>query len=265
MGPRRPQLAKGRLPSLGSVPMFHAAAHASLASRGLEGLGGAEGGDVSQMRREFSAEGLEEAAMPAAPLAFFRTWFDEAVRAEVHEPNAMCLSTVSSGTGRPSARIVLLKGFDERGFVWYTNYGSRKAQELDCTPFASLTFWWGPLDRCVRVEGRVARVPQEESEAYFRSRPRSSQLGALVSEQSRPVEPGVLDMRMETLRQQYMPDGVAEADLPEVPMPDWGGYRLEPDVVEFWKGRPSRVHDRLVYTRPLDGAQSEWKKERLQP
>lgn len=220
------------------------------------------------MRREFSAEGLDEAAMPADPLAFFRTWFDEAVKAEMHEPNAMCLSTVDASTGRPSARYVLLKGFDERGFVWYTNYGSRKAQELEGMPFASLTFWWGPLDRSVRIEGRAARVPLEESEAYFRSRPRPSQLGALVSEQSRPVEPGVLDERMESFRQQYMPEGVAEASLPEVPMPDWGGYRLVPDFIEFWKGRPSRVHDRLVYTRDFDGALSEWKswkRQRLQP
>eukprot|EP00746_Dinoflagellata_sp_MGD_P157441 gnl/MRDRNA2_/MRDRNA2_86210_c0_seq1.p1 gnl/MRDRNA2_/MRDRNA2_86210_c0~~gnl/MRDRNA2_/MRDRNA2_86210_c0_seq1.p1 ORF type:complete len:392 (+),score=54.13 gnl/MRDRNA2_/MRDRNA2_86210_c0_seq1:57-1232(+) len=221
--------------------------------------------DVSSLRHEYGAQGLDEATVPSNPIVFFHTWFNEATASGCDEPNAMCLSTVDPATGRPSSRYVLLKGFDENGFVWYTNYGSRKAHQLEGRPFAALAFWWAPLERSVRVEGHVTRVTREESEAYFRSRPRQSQLGALVSEQSKPIESReVLEARMASLQRQYMPEGVDEKDLPPLPMPDWGGYRLEPDLIEFWKGKPSRVHDRLQYTRTL-GADSPWRRQRLQP
>eukprot|EP00968_Pinguiococcus_pyrenoidosus_P008519 scaffold613_cov243-Pinguiococcus_pyrenoidosus.AAC.36 len=215
-------------------------------------------GSVSDLRKDYGQEALRDDDAPEAPLALFQQWFEEAVEADVLEPNAMCLSTVSEA-GRPSARVVLLKGYDSEGFVWYTNYGSRKAQELDANPFAALTFWWGDLERSVRIEGRVQRISKEESEAYFRSRPRGSQIGALVSEQSRPIENRqALDARVAELKAKYEDEGVA------VPMPDWGGFRLEPDRIEFWKGRSSRVHDRIVYVRSA-GEGRAWTRQRLQP
>ena len=219
---------------------------------------------VSDLRKDYGAKGLEDADAGADPIDMFQTWFDEACAAEVLEPNAMCLSTVDKESGRPSARYVLLKGFDERGFVWYTNYGSRKAAQLADNPFASLTFWWGDLERSIRIEGRVEKVSEEESLAYFRSRPRGSQVGALVSDQSQEIESReALDAKAAALKAQYMPEGVPEEDWPEVPMPNWGGYRLEPDRIEFWKGRSSRVHDRIVYTKAA--AAAAWEKQRLQP
>ena len=184
----------------------------------------------------------------------FRRWFDETLAAGLHEPNAMTVATATPD-GRPSARVVLLKGFDERGFVFYTNYEGRKGRELAENPHAALLFYWGELERQVRIEGRASRVPGEESDAYYESRPRGSRLGAWASAQSREVEGrDTLEERLRGLE--------AEHEGREVPRPPfWGGYRVEPEAVEFWQGRENRLHDRLVYRRSPDG----WKVVRLQP
>jgi pyridoxamine 5'-phosphate oxidase len=166
----------------------------------------------------------------------------------------MTLATATP-EGRPSARIVLLKGFDERGFVFYTSYEGRKGRELETNPTCALVFYWGELERQVRVEGRVSRIPEEESDEYFGSRPRGSQLGAWASEQSRPVEGrDALEERLRNLEAEY--EG---RELPRPPF--WGGYRVEPEVMEFWQGRENRLHDRLVYRR----SGGSWMRERLQP
>jgi pyridoxamine 5'-phosphate oxidase len=184
----------------------------------------------------------------------FGRWFADAEAADLIEPNAMTLATADAG-GRPSARMVLLKAFDQRGFVFYTNYGSRKAGELTGNPAAALVFWWPPLERQVRVEGGVERVTREESEAYFRTRPLGSRLGAWASEQSRVIVGRVdLERRLEELEARY---GDGEVPLP----PFWGGYRVHPEVVEFWQHRPNRLHDRLRYRRVPGG----WTIERLSP
>jgi pyridoxamine 5'-phosphate oxidase len=184
----------------------------------------------------------------------FRRWFNEVLAADLHEPNAMTLATATPD-GKPSARVVLLKGFDERGFVFYTNYEGRKARELEANPNCSLVFYWGELERQVRVEGRAVRIPDAESDAYFAGRPRGSRLGAWVSEQSRPVEGRrELEERLKGLEDEY--EG---CEIPRPPF--WGGYRVEPDSIEFWQGRENRLHDRLLYMR-RDG---EWRIQRLQP
>ncbi|HEX5974986.1 MAG TPA: pyridoxamine 5'-phosphate oxidase, partial [Rubrobacteraceae bacterium] len=198
--------------------------------------------------------GLTESDADSDPIAQFRRWFGEALAADLHEPNAMILATATPD-GRPSARVVLLKGFDERGFVFYTNYEGRKGTELEANPYCALVFYWAELERQVRVEGHARRVTEKEADEYFRSRPRGSQLGARVSEQSRPV--GGREALEEKLRWLE-----AEYDGREVPRPQfWGGYRVEPDSIEFWQGRENRLHDRLLY-RLSDG---EWGRERLQP
>jgi pyridoxamine 5'-phosphate oxidase len=188
------------------------------------------------------------------PIPQFHQWFQETLAADLHEPNAMIVATATPD-GRPSARTVLLKGYDERGFVFYTNYEGRKASELEANPACALLFYWGELERQVRIEGRASRISDQESDAYFAGRPRGSRIGAWASEQSRPVEDrNVLEERMLALEAEY--------EGGEVPRPPfWGGYRVEPEVVEFWQGRESRLHDRLVYQRSGDG----WKIERLQP
>ena len=210
--------------------------------------------DLRRLRQEYTRAGLREADAATDPVEQFGRWFDEALAAGLREPNAMTLATATAD-GLPSARVVLLKGFDERGFVFYTNYEGRKARELGENPHAALVFYWGELERQVRIEGRVARVPEEESDAYYASRPRGSRLGAWASEQSRPVgSRGKLEERLRELE--------AEHEGREVPRPPfWGGYRVEPEAVEFWQGRENRLHDRLVYRRAGGG----WRLERLQP
>jgi pyridoxamine 5'-phosphate oxidase len=210
---------------------------------------------VARLRREYARAGLNETDASPDPIEQFRRWFDEAFAADLHEPNAMTLATATPD-GRPSARVVLLKGFDERGFVFYTNYEGRKGRELEYNQHCALVFYWGELERQVRVEGRASRVPEKESDGYFGSRPRGSRLGAWASEQSRPVGGReVLEERLRSLEAEY--------EGREVPRPPfWGGYRVEPEIIEFWQGRENRLHDRLVYRRSEEGG---WRRERLQP
>ena len=209
---------------------------------------------AARLRKEYTRAGLTESDADSDPIAQFRRWFGEALAADLHEPNAMILATATP-EGRPSARVVLLKGFDERGFVFYTNYEGRKGAELEANPYCALVFYWAELERQVRVEGHARRVTEKEADEYFRSRPRGSQLGARVSEQSRPV--GGREALEEKLRWLE-----AEYEGREVLRPQfWGGYRVEPDSIEFWQGRENRLHDRLLY-RLSDG---EWGRERLQP
>ena len=206
------------------------------------------------MRREYAREGLSEADVDADPVVQFGRWFEQAEQGGLLEPHAMTLATATPD-GRPSARMVLLRGFDQRGFCFYTNYQSRKGDELAANPLAALVFWWDKLERQVRVEGRVERTSRAESEAYFSSRPPGSQLSAAASPQSR-----VIDGRA-TLERRVTELATGQRDG-QVPLPEfWGGYRLAHEVVEFWQGRPNRLHDRLRYRR----AGSGWKLERLAP
>jgi pyridoxamine 5'-phosphate oxidase len=206
-------------------------------------------GDV---RRDYHGSPLEESEADTDPFRHFSRWFDEASGLET-DPTAMTLATTTRD-GRPSARMVLLKGADERGFVFYTNYESRKAEEIDATGRASLLFYWASLERQVRIEGAVARVSAEESDAYFATRPLESRWGVYASQQSRVIAArSVLDARVDAARHQFGE---------QVPRPDWwGGYRVVPDGIEFWQGRPSRLHDRLRFTR--DGG--AWRRDRLAP
>jgi pyridoxamine 5'-phosphate oxidase len=210
--------------------------------------------DASRLRREYTRAGLHESDLDPDPIVQFGEWFEKVIGADLHEPNAMILATATR-EGRPSARTILLKGYDERGFVFYTNYEGRKARELQENPLCALLFYWGELERQVRIEGRARRISDEESDAYFLSRPRGSRLGAWASEQSCPVEGrSVLEERVRELESEY--------EGREIPRPPfWGGYRVEPEVIEFWQGRENRLHDRLVYRRDGGG----WKIERLQP
>lgn len=198
---------------------------------------------------------LTEHDLPPDPIALVRRWFADAQAAGLEQPDAMTLATATSD-GRPSARAVLLKGIDARGFVFYTNYESRKGRELDANPHAALVLLWLPLQRQVRAAGGVARLDPEESDAYFATRPRGSQLGAWASEQSRPLaDRAELEERWRLLGERY---GGAAVPRP----PHWGGYRVEPDEIEVWQGRPNRLHDRFSYTRAPDGS---WTRARLQP
>jgi pyridoxamine 5'-phosphate oxidase len=209
---------------------------------------------VADLRRDYSHATLSEHEVNSDPIQQFAFWFRQAVDAQMPEPNAMSLATVG-GDGRPSLRIVLLKDFDERGFTFYTNYQSRKGEDLLKNPQAAITFHWVELERQVRIEGRVERVAGEESDAYFNIRPIKSRIGALASAQSRPIG------SREQLEQQFEEASVKFGDSPPRPA-HWGGYRLSPDWMEFWQGRRSRLHDRIVYTRAADG---RWTRERLQP
>jgi len=213
---------------------------------------------VADLRRYYADVGLSESELSDDPFTQFGAWLDDAVRAEVVEPNAMVLATADE-QGRPSARTVLLKGFDARGFVFFTNLGSRKGREATANPYAALTFPWFPLERQVAVRGSVERVSASESEVYFRSRPQASQVGAWASRQSADLaDRADLDARYARLRARW-PDGT------QVPVPDfWGGLRVVPETVEFWQGRPSRLHDRLEYRREPDSA-TGWRVVRLSP
>lgn len=208
---------------------------------------------ISRLRREYSSVGFSEELADPDPIRQFDRWFDDAVRDNVLEPNAMTIATVNAD-GQPSARVMLLKGYDPQGFIFYTNYLSRKGRELTTNPHAALCFWWAELERQVRVEGVVERISEAESDAYFQSRPRESQIAAWASSQSQ-----VLPDRAALLRQ-FDELNARYPDTPPRP-PNWGGYRLTPTALEFWQGREFRMHDRLRYTRtgPL------WKLERLSP
>jgi len=209
---------------------------------------------LAAMRQDYTERGLSKPDLDPDPIAQFRAWFEDARRGGVWEPNGMALAT-ADGEGRPSGRTVLLKGVDERGLVFYTNFGSRKAAELAANPHASLLFWWGPLERQVRFEGTIERVADAEADAYFASRPRGSQIGAWASAQSEVIrDRGVLEEAMRELEARFA-DG-------EVPRPGfWGGFRLVPEAIEFWQGRRDRLHDRLRYTKTESG----WRIDRLAP
>lgn len=210
---------------------------------------------IADIRTDYKRHTLDEQVTSSNPLEQFTKWFDEALHAKALEPNAMTLATADHD-GKPSARIVLLKGITDTGFVFYTNYESRKGAQLLVNPYAALVFFWPELERQVRVEGRVEKVPERDSYEYFTSRPFDSRIGAWASQQSSVIpNRDVLEQHFAELRERYK-DG-------SVPLPPfWGGYILVPNNVEFWQGRPGRLHDRIRYTREESG---DWRKERLSP
>jgi pyridoxamine 5'-phosphate oxidase len=210
--------------------------------------------DLAQMRRNYEQAALDETHVAADPLQQFQKWFDEAVHAKALEANAMTLATVGEG-GRPSTRVVLLKGLDERGLIWYTNYQSRKGRELGFNAQAALQFFWPELERVVRIEGQVQKISAEESDTYYRTRPLGSRIGAWASPQSEVIA------SREVLEATWAENQARQGQDPVRPE-HWGGYRLAPDYWEFWQGRPSRLHDRLCFTRQAHG---DWTLSRLAP
>ena len=211
--------------------------------------------NIADLRKSYERAELNEAASAADPLQQFELWLQQALDAQLPEPNAMTLATVNDA-GRPSTRVVLIKGFDARGIVWYTNYDSRKGVELAANPWAALQFHWVELERVVRIEGRVEKVSGDESDAYYRSRPLDSRIGAWASPQSQVIASrGVLVANAAKAAAQHLLN-------PPRP-PHWGGFRLRPDTWEFWQGRPSRLHDRLRYR--LGNTPGSWLRERLAP
>ncbi len=211
--------------------------------------------DPGSTRYEHTPHGLHRRDLDPDPIKQFSNWFTAAVEAGIRDVNAMSLATASK-EARPSVRIVLLKGFDQDGFVFFTNYESDKGKQLDANPFAALGFYWIELDRQIRISGSVARTPREESEPYFHSRPVGSQLGAWVSRQSDVIDGRrILDARLAEMTERF-------GDKPIPLPPHWGGYRLTPDAIEFWQGRPNRLHDRFRYSRQSDGS---WLIDRLAP
>lgn len=212
--------------------------------------------DIREFRREYQRAALDENEVAANPIEQFQKWFAEALESGVFEPNAMTLAT-SGADNTPSARIVLLKGVSDEGFIFFTNYLSCKGEELAENPLASLLFFWKELERQVRIKGGVAKVSEDVSTEYFQSRPKASQIGAWVSPQSQRVEDRKwLEARYAELSEQY-----ADADVLPRP-PHWGGYVVKPEKIEFWQGRPSRLHDRILYTLTNENS---WKIERLAP
>jgi pyridoxamine 5'-phosphate oxidase len=209
--------------------------------------------DLASLRKSYERAELDESASASGPIDQFRKWFDEAVKAQVPEPNAMTLATVGEN-GRPSTRVVLVKAFDERGIVWYTNYRSRKGREIAANPCAALQFHWVELERVVRIEGAVQQVGEAESDAYFATRPLDSRIGAWASPQSEVIASRAA---LVANAARYAAQFLLNPPRP----PHWGGYRLIPDTWEFWQGRKSRLHDRLRY-RLADG---HWTRERLAP
>ena len=208
---------------------------------------------IADIRKSYERAELNEHASHADPMLQFDQWLHEAIKSEIPEPNAMTVASVGSDL-RPSTRVVLIKGYDERGIVWYTNYDSRKGRELAGNPFAALQFHWVELERVVRIEGRVERVSAEESDAYFHSRPLDSRIGAWASPQSQVIPSRTL---LVTNAARYGAQFLLNPPRP----PHWGGFRLVPDCWEFWQGRKSRLHDRLRYTQQAEG----WLRERLAP
>jgi pyridoxamine 5'-phosphate oxidase len=209
---------------------------------------------IADLRKEYSRANLSEEDAHENPIEQFAKWFHEAISAQVPEANAMGVATVGED-GRPSSRILLIKEFDQRGFTWFTNYESRKGRELDKNPYAALLFHWIPLERQVRIEGRVERISDAESDRYFQSRPLGSRIGAIASAQSRPIA------NRESLEARYLSAERQYGEHPPRPA-NWGGLRLRPDRIEFWQGRPSRLHDRIAYALRADGS---WQRQRLQP
>jgi pyridoxamine 5'-phosphate oxidase len=211
--------------------------------------------DLTGLRNEYAAHGLRRADLHSDPLQQFGAWFAAALAADIRDVNAMSLATATPD-GKPSVRIVLLKGFDERGFAFFTNYDSEKGRELEANPFAALVFYWVQLERQVRITGAVEKTSREDSAAYFHSRPIGSRLGAWTSKQSEVVDARqVLDSRLTEMTERF-----ENGDIP-LP-PHWGGYRVKPDKMEFWQGRPNRLHDRFRYSRRTNGS---WQIDRLAP
>jgi pyridoxamine 5'-phosphate oxidase len=224
------------------------------AMQARRGIAAPSGDSVAHIRTDYGQQTLTESDVLPDPFAQFTKWFDQALAAQVREPNAMSLSTVDPA-GKPSSRIVLVKQFDPRGFTWYTNYDSQKGGELRHNPHAALLFFWAELERQVRIEGKVERTSAEESDTYFHSRPLKSRLAAIASVQSEPIaDRAALEQNFDVVAARY-------GDNPPRPQ-HWGGFRLVPERIEFWQGRRSRFHDRIVYVIQADGS---WTRQRLQP
>ncbi len=208
--------------------------------------------DLASLRNEYAAHGLRRAELDPDPIKEFGAWFSAAAAAGIPDVNAMSLATATSD-GQPSVRVVLLKGFDQRGFVFFTNYASEKGAQMEANPRVGLALYWVQLERQIRINGRVEHTSREESDTYFHSRPRGSQLGAWASRQSEVVDARrVLDARLAEMEERF---ANREVELP----PHWGGYRVQPDRIEFWQGRPNRLHDRFCYTREPNGTWAIWR------
>ncbi|MDO8652017.1 MAG: pyridoxamine 5'-phosphate oxidase [Undibacterium sp.] len=209
---------------------------------------------IAHLRKDYQLASLSETDVASDPIQQFSLWFEQALKADASEANAMSLSTVNAH-GRPSSRILLIKEFDQRGFTWFTNYSSNKGHDLALHPYAAMLFFWHPLERQVRIEGRIEKLSEEENDSYFHSRPLGSRHSANASQQSQPIaNRELLEERLLAVVEEF-------GDNPPRPA-HWGGYRLVPDRLEFWQGRRSRLHDRVVYTRQPDGS---WAIGRLQP